>query len=462
MGLYEFFYVNEGSECYDLTNKVRINDEIKVRINDEILDVNSSFDENKYIICKLKNIKKYVHKDKLTEDIGFWMSSELNKFPIYISEVLICSGENNEYKVNCWGGFSYSSWELNWTIALFTSIFYKDLEEKLKYRYDKFSQKNEIDQEYYDFEIECFIKDIDLAYEEVSEFIDILSSVYENTIEKLNGNNELSNCNRYIISLDSRIITPIKQYLGFFQEYVRKSKGIEVKFEVTTDNNNLNIYIGKDTNINIISEYLMEYVNFTKNSIDNINPEITRNISEVEKELLLVDLRNQIRFLETSIEIKNVKINCRDKEINRLEGFVNRFIDGEHNNVSLNVVSNNNLNSSVNINISCELEKLQAEIFNIKELLESANDVIREEINDIDKELMDFSEENIEDIKKRKSTFKKIARLLKKCNDPNSDLNKIIVTSKEAIIKVQNTAKIYNKFAQWLAIPQVPDCFLGE
>lgn len=51
-------------------------------------------------------------------------------------------------------------------------------------------------------------------------------------------------------------------------------------------------------------------------------------------------------------------------------------------------------------------------------------------------------------------------RLLDQINDPDSLLNKTISASKKGVAACQKVGKIYNKFAQWLGMPQVPDIFL--
>jgi len=53
-----------------------------------------------------------------------------------------------------------------------------------------------------------------------------------------------------------------------------------------------------------------------------------------------------------------------------------------------------------------------------------------------------------------------LKRVLDQINDPDSLLNKTISASKKGVAACQKVGKIYNKFAQWLGLPQVPDIFL--
>jgi internalin A len=47
-------------------------------------------------------------------------------------------------------------------------------------------------------------------------------------------------------------------------------------------------------------------------------------------------------------------------------------------------------------------------------------------------------------------------------NDPNSDYTKVIKGTQKGIELAQKVARSYNKFAQWLAMAQVTDLFLGK
>ena len=46
--------------------------------------------------------------------------------------------------------------------------------------------------------------------------------------------------------------------------------------------------------------------------------------------------------------------------------------------------------------------------------------------------------------------------------DEKSDLNKILGGAKKGVETLQKVGKTYNKIAQWLALPQVPDLLLKK
>ena len=51
---------------------------------------------------------------------------------------------------------------------------------------------------------------------------------------------------------------------------------------------------------------------------------------------------------------------------------------------------------------------------------------------------------------------------MQELGDENSKFNRTVKGSKKAVELAQKLGKNYNKFAQWLAMPQVPGSFLGK
>ena len=54
----------------------------------------------------------------------------------------------------------------------------------------------------------------------------------------------------------------------------------------------------------------------------------------------------------------------------------------------------------------------------------------------------------------------KMRRFLEKVADENSDFHKAVKGAKKGVELAQKVGKTYNKFAQYLAMPQVPYLFL--
>jgi internalin A len=114
----------------------------------------------------------------------------------------------------------------------------------------------------------------------------------------------------------------------------------------------------------------------------------------------------------------------------------------------------------VKIDIQTNLPAVQSDFEELKDELIKLNPEFKEKLNEIGDSLDDVNPNM--DQEKFNKPLNKLGRFLQKSNDKNSDYYPLIQKSKKAIKFAQSTAKTYNKFAQWLALPQVPDPFLGK
>lgn len=433
----------------------------RVEVNGEILEADCTVDdEHKYIVCSLENIDKYINKNHFTEGIGFIMKNNESNFPKYISQIILTKKYSCKYRIRIWIEFSYATFESKWSPQFFASKFEEIFIQSNIYEEDTTIESNESDRDYY-AEVNFFIDNLASVYSDISKCISQIITAYKNTNEYLDTYNGGYAYNTYNIPVDNKFKIALKQYLIYFPEYINKAKGMKINFEVSSNDNFLSIHIQNDVDWELMDGYLKEYVGFIKQTIDNINPEIRSDLGGLERELLLIDLRNQIYHLKTSIQIKDIKIGLLEETVELLRETIK---NNSNNPIAINVTLNSNsvITSNINFNIKDELKNLQNEFFDMKGKLIYTDDGIKNEINDIDNELMKLDDNNPDNIKENKHVFKKIGRLLEKFNDSNSDMNKILKQSKEGVKKIQKLAKVYNKFAQWLALPQVPDIFLNN
>jgi small GTP-binding protein len=114
----------------------------------------------------------------------------------------------------------------------------------------------------------------------------------------------------------------------------------------------------------------------------------------------------------------------------------------------------------IDIDISVELPALQFDFSELKELLEERDPKLEKQLEKI--------EDGLDILTGRSSPqelappLNKMGRFLLKAVEPDSKLNKILTGTKKGIETAQMVGRTYNKFAQWLALPQVPDAFLGK
>ena len=107
--------------------------------------------------------------------------------------------------------------------------------------------------------------------------------------------------------------------------------------------------------------------------------------------------------------------------------------------------------------MSIELPSIQKEIFELKGN-EELPEEIKREIQTIDDELMDVDPEDAENTNKK--PFKRIKRIFDELTDDDSTFNETVKKSKKLKESLQKLGKSYNKFAQWLALPVIPDLLL--
>jgi internalin A len=121
---------------------------------------------------------------------------------------------------------------------------------------------------------------------------------------------------------------------------------------------------------------------------------------------------------------------------------------------------NTNVDVNVNIDLNIDLPQIQTEFDNLKDELEDLDPKITSDLDKIQDSLDELSPNS--DREKLVKPLNKLYRFLDKLNDPDSNYNKVITGTQKGIEYAQKLGKTYNKFAQWLAMPQVPDLFLGK
>ena len=118
------------------------------------------------------------------------------------------------------------------------------------------------------------------------------------------------------------------------------------------------------------------------------------------------------------------------------------------------------VNVSVNIDLKTDLPQIRTEFDNLKDELEDLDPKVDSDLDKIQDSLDELSPNSNQE--KLIKPLNKLNRFLVKLSDPNSNYNKVIKGTEEGIEYAQKLGRTYNKFAQWLAMPTVPDLFLGK
>jgi GAF domain-containing protein len=148
----------------------------------------------------------------------------------------------------------------------------------------------------------------------------IVSAQYEieNTSEK-EYENEKKTYN-HILSFREEFRCAFKQYFIYFEEFVRVAKGIKINFEARTTNDGLELIVEtSDDNLEKLGKYFNEYISFLGQNIDDIKVEIEPLDQAYRKDVVMVELRNQIRHLHTQLEFKQIEAKYLSREIQILK-----------------------------------------------------------------------------------------------------------------------------------------------
>ncbi|MCP4344678.1 MAG: TIR domain-containing protein [Desulfobacterales bacterium] len=107
-------------------------------------------------------------------------------------------------------------------------------------------------------------------------------------------------------SIPKELRTAFKQYLIYFNDYILKVAGKHINLDVISIDDGLIIEI-KAADPDEIYSYLIKYVGFLKENIDNLHVDIETNISHKEKKFFEAELKNEINRLQLRLEIANLK-----------------------------------------------------------------------------------------------------------------------------------------------------------
>lgn len=430
----------------------------KVIINEEILEVDEYLGIS--ICCKLENIDSYYDFPK---EVSFVMYNNENDFIIDIIECIFLKKIDDKFMIKILMGKNFSDWKkYKWNLNYFFSVYKPILKERTK-DIDIEIEEIKDEEEMCILDIKFYYDELISANKQINDCIRILKDIYDET-DRLIFNDSEDKYHHYKIHVHEQIHTAVKQYLIYFSDFVKSTKGEKIDLEVISEEENLDIRIVKTKNFQNINTYLEEYCGFIKQNIDNINPKFEIDIVETKKDLLIVELRNQIRNLHSSLETKLAEQKFLNKTVDILETLL---LEEKRNpqpitvNVESYLAATANSTSEMNIDLQTYLPNLQSDFFDFKEILISYNENIKNEVSKIDDDLMSMSNDPKE-IEKNKSVFRRIKRLLDKVNDKESDLNKTINTAKNGISSLQKLAKTYNKFATWLGLITIPELFLVE
>lgn len=242
-----------------------------------------------------------------------------------------------------------------------------------------------------------------------------------------------------IYKINKVLRTGIKQYLIYFNNYVKNTKNIDIDFEVENHKEGLLLKVGYNQDIELISKYFIEYTGFLKlENIEDVEPvyEIKKNKYDLIAEKN--ELRNELHHLKYKYKNAQYRINVQEEIIKDLKENLEWFKNITEKNLLLpSPITINNTNN-INNNLNNNIEQLQQDIYQIKSLLSNIDDL---ELQNGLKEIKDklFSINKVEELKTNKTSLNLFKVVLNAINNKESILNQTIKASdngKEIIKKI--------------------------
>ncbi len=184
-----------------------------------------------------------------------------------------------------------------------------------------------------------------------------------------------------------------------------------------------------------------------KENVENI--QCHESYKNVQISSLLDGYRKEKKFRENSESTSKTFI----KIVNQPQAY------SESNSIT-KVEQNTNVSVNINIDLKIDLPQIRTEFGNLKDELENLDPKIDNDLDKIQDSLDELSSNS--DQEKLIESLNKLNRFLMKLSDPDSNYNKVIKGTEKGIEYAQKLGRTYNKFAQWLAMPTVPDLFLGK
>lgn len=129
-----------------------------------------------------------------------------------------------------------------------------------------------------------------------------------NVLDKI-ASFEKNNEFRFEIKIPDSLRTIYQQYLLFFKDFVKTSKGKKIDFLILQTKSGLEV-VTETTNkfsIKNLNEYLNEYIGFIKSNSDELTVEVHPDINPQDFKFLMLDLKNQIRHLKQNLEVSEFK-----------------------------------------------------------------------------------------------------------------------------------------------------------
>lgn len=224
------------------------------------------------------------------------------------------------------------------------------------------------------------------------------------------------------IPFQDELRVTFKQYLIYFKEYIEKTKGRLIGFEIRDIDEGLELEIKTENNtdeeINEIKGYMKEYVDFVKSNVDNLEPKFSVEVAQIDKNFIVAELRSQVRHLQSQLEFKIARNKSLEEDRDRYYNLLDKMVDKPivqnltTNNTNSQLVQNQFVNQ-----VSAALPELLESLTELRKEIPTENNYVVKELEIVDEKLLELEDCMAEGQDVDKVPFKKLKRILEEIND---------------------------------------------
>ncbi len=111
-------------------------------------------------------------------------------------------------------------------------------------------------------------------------------------------------------NVPEHLLTSLQQYILYFRDYLKKVKGQEIFFDVTKVDDGLRLNIKPDEvhDFEQLNSWLNEYLDYISKTTEEFAVNFETEINEQEAQVVMAEIKNQIRFMESQIEILQLQM----------------------------------------------------------------------------------------------------------------------------------------------------------
>lgn len=267
------------------------------------------------------------------------------------------------------------------------------------------------------------------------------------------------------IIVRTELQTALHQYLVYFTDFVKYAKDTQIDFNVirTEDGLEMQLRTQDAEQLQIIGRFLQEYVELIGQKLDSFHVNVESKLSDTERQILLVELRNQVRNLQTAVEIRNVRLEYLQSEVTFLRQLIcTKVTHPQPIQIDVSSKAEARSASETKVDVRIDIAALQDSFRELVAAMIESDPSLGPEIQPLSDSLSEIDEDVQDKTQIDRPLLERVGRFLWSLTDPKSKNAKTLDRVKGGIRLLQKAGSAYNSVAEWLGLPQVPRVFLQE